>query len=485
MRRHLPFLSLSIAACAVDPAKNGGTTTDETGGETQESGQPPETGETDTPGCGDGIRDPLEECDDGPENSDTLADHCRTNCLLPRCGDAVADTGEACDDGSAWGGDGCTPACLAETGTLEVEPNDAWSSPWVVTPGLLHGSLTEGDQDCLGLRLDACSAIELREAEPCGGAFGVSLYRPDGALVAVGNPRDDGCTHLDPLFAEGARFLEEGPWALCLRPLRGDTVPAWAAELTVYPEGSLAIELPAEQDIDQDGRPPACDPDDDGDGISDTEDDCPEVPQGGGAGVIRTGSSGFIHHFLAAGPFTGTTSAASCRPSDVELLDGVSDAAHVPVLGSPAGSFTWRTLISPSDRIELLTDFGGVGAPREVYLSVWIKSPIARDARVAIGPDDGARIWFDGIEVLEVDSCQGTNVDQFGADISLSGEFQLLTVKIRDQGGGWGTYLRLLDADGAPLSDLELALVADGSALPLGDADGDGVGDACDPDPGL
>ena len=36
--------------------------------------------------------------DDGALNSDTLADACRTTCVLPSCGDAVTDTGESCDD---------------------------------------------------------------------------------------------------------------------------------------------------------------------------------------------------------------------------------------------------------------------------------------------------------------------------------------------------------------------------------------------------
>ena len=42
--------------------------------------------------CGNGFTDPGEECDDGPFNSDTTPDACRTNCILPRCGDGVPDT---------------------------------------------------------------------------------------------------------------------------------------------------------------------------------------------------------------------------------------------------------------------------------------------------------------------------------------------------------------------------------------------------------
>ncbi len=49
------------------------------------------------PGCGNGILEPGEACDDGTQNSDTEPNRCRTDCTAPRCGDGVADTGEECD----------------------------------------------------------------------------------------------------------------------------------------------------------------------------------------------------------------------------------------------------------------------------------------------------------------------------------------------------------------------------------------------------
>ncbi|RMD85463.1 MAG: hypothetical protein D6815_01775, partial [Candidatus Dadabacteria bacterium] len=62
-------------------------------------------------GCGNGIVEPGEECDDGPGNSDTVADACRSDCTLPVCGDGVADSGEECDDGNRDDSDACTTAC--------------------------------------------------------------------------------------------------------------------------------------------------------------------------------------------------------------------------------------------------------------------------------------------------------------------------------------------------------------------------------------
>lgn len=56
--------------------------------------------------------DGIEACDEGSDNSDTVADACRTNCTMPTCGDEVTDTGEMCDDGQDGDDtDGCTDAC--------------------------------------------------------------------------------------------------------------------------------------------------------------------------------------------------------------------------------------------------------------------------------------------------------------------------------------------------------------------------------------
>jgi cysteine-rich repeat protein len=66
--------------------------------------------------CGDGIRDPGEGCDDGERNSDTVPDACRTNCRPAGCGDGVVDRGEGCDDGEENGSDlpdGCRAGCVA------------------------------------------------------------------------------------------------------------------------------------------------------------------------------------------------------------------------------------------------------------------------------------------------------------------------------------------------------------------------------------
>ena len=60
--------------------------------------------------CGDGVDDPGEECDDGPNNSDQGA--CTLDCHLASCGDGLVQTAvEQCDDGNALDEDGCQADC--------------------------------------------------------------------------------------------------------------------------------------------------------------------------------------------------------------------------------------------------------------------------------------------------------------------------------------------------------------------------------------
>ena len=63
-------------------------------------------------GCGDGIVDVGEECDDA--NSDN-EDACLNDCTSARCGDGYLHSDiEECDDGNDTDGDGCSSSCTLE-----------------------------------------------------------------------------------------------------------------------------------------------------------------------------------------------------------------------------------------------------------------------------------------------------------------------------------------------------------------------------------
>ncbi|HJX63322.1 MAG TPA: DUF4215 domain-containing protein [Polyangia bacterium] len=68
------------------------------------------------PRCGDSVKQPEEQCDDGPNPSGGYGE-CAKGCVLgPHCGDGKMQPGyEECDDGNTGSGDGCSSACKIET----------------------------------------------------------------------------------------------------------------------------------------------------------------------------------------------------------------------------------------------------------------------------------------------------------------------------------------------------------------------------------
>ena len=62
----------------------------------------------DASGCGDGLPDAGEQCDDGNFAS---GDGCDVNCTLTACGNGIITAGETCDDGNTNDADCCSATC--------------------------------------------------------------------------------------------------------------------------------------------------------------------------------------------------------------------------------------------------------------------------------------------------------------------------------------------------------------------------------------
>jgi len=146
--------------------------------------------------CGDGIQHPdCEQCDDGPANSDTTPDACRTNCGRAHCNDGIVDSGEECDDGNATNCDGCSANCLSETGLVcgDGIPEPTCSQP-----------CDDGANATVG---DGCTAQCTLEPILGGGSD-----RTDCRTVwIVDNPSNDPLTDKHGQFRSKQRCVDDDP----------------------------------------------------------------------------------------------------------------------------------------------------------------------------------------------------------------------------------------------------------------------------------
>jgi hypothetical protein len=311
----------------------------------------------------------------------------------------------------------------------------------------------------------------------CPSGVVLELHDDTGALIAVGSADETGCPVLDATRIPGAQALAEGDYALCLRSTLGVEVPAYALQISPIPVDETPP-VDEDDDDDGDGAHNSCDADRDGDGIDNEEDDCPRLSNGPDTPLRGTNDEGFWTTWMTIGPLTGNgASPNGCLPSETESFDV---ATELPELGVEVGARSWVARLIGNERFNL-HQIGRPDPPREVYVATWATFDEAQDITLAFGLDDGARVWWNGEEVLEVTGCQGTNRDQFTVPVTaLAGENGLV-VKVHDQGGGWGIIARALDDAGDPVTDITFSLIPGSTEGPRQrDTDGDGVGDYCD-----
>jgi cysteine-rich repeat protein len=168
--------------------------------------------------CGNGVRENTEACDNGAQNSNVLADACRTNCTLPDCGDGVVDSGEECDDENLINGDGCSGVCLLQV-IPESEANDtSTAADGPVSPNaIFSGNLVPaGDLDFFQIEMTSPGELLVESndntgANLCDSANNLflDLFAADATTILSKNDNGgaSGCALLRQRLDAGTYFI--------------------------------------------------------------------------------------------------------------------------------------------------------------------------------------------------------------------------------------------------------------------------------------
>ena len=99
----------------------------------------------------------------------------------------------------------------------------------------------------------------------------------------------------------------------------------------------------------------------------------------------------------------------------------------------------------------------GKGENRAVgYAFATVNSLDEREVEFRFDSDDQGKVWLNGIEVFTHTKTFTAEIDNFIIPVTLNAGKNSILVKVCEESGGWGFYLRITDKNGKPFDDLEI-----------------------------
>ena len=93
------------------------------------------------------------------------------------------------------------------------------------------------------------------------------------------------------------------------------------------------------------------------------------------------------------------------------------------------------------------------------YTFATIHSPEEREVEFRFDSDDQGKIWVNGIDVFTHTKTFTAEIDNFKFPVKLNAGLNSVLVKVCQETGGWGFYLRITDKDGNTYDDLDFMKV--------------------------
>jgi HEAT repeat protein len=191
--------------------------------------------------------------------------------------------------------------------------------------------------------------------------------------------------------------------------------------------------------------------------LADQTDDSAAAQQAKAILALADGMGDFITSWEASPAYT--------RPNTgyAELLD--VPFAPESEKGDPVA---WRPV--PTSTVEgqpwladLLALYGG--EQKVAYLRTAVWSDTERDLQLLLGSDDGAKVWWNGGQVLSVNTQRAVAPGQEKAVVHAAKGWNRLLVKVTQNVMGWGACAQLRNPDGTPATGLRCAVPSDVETL--------------------
>ncbi len=163
----------------------------------------------------------------------------------------------------------------------------------------------------------------------------------------------------------------------------------------------------------------------------------------------RTEPSAGIKDWLVLGPFDNADDQALGR----EILP---EAAVTPDAEEAVSDRAWALATATAGFLDLA---GALSPSSQVvaYAHAYVFSPEESPALLALGADDGSKVFLNGLLVFEDHSHHAARKDATMVKVLLQKGWNRLLVKV-DQGvGAWGIYARLLDLSLRPMPEIQYA----------------------------
>ena len=166
--------------------------------------------------------------------------------------------------------------------------------------------------------------------------------------------------------------------------------------------------------------------------------------------------TGFItdDSWLVLGPFDNVGGIGYNTPYIPENLPMIDTSKEYE---GKNGAVHWQKI----KNISLLGDIRlGKGTDWSVaYAYATLHSPEEREVEFRFDSDDQGKIWVNGIEVFAHTKTFTAEIDNFKFPVKLNAGLNSILVKVCEQTGGWGFYLRITDKDGNTYDDLDFMKV--------------------------